>query len=937
MNKTTFYEKALPTRGVYCVTTISPDKEATNRFAESLPDLINIIESYDKTHNVFVAMSSFTGFSRKASSALSSRSFFIDLDVGVNKPFNTKDVALVALEDFLKKSGAPDPVIVDSGGGLHAYWLFDRDVPIAEWKHYADKFKAYCLSMGLGIDPVVTADASRIMRSPDTLNLKKDPPSPTRILPQSNLDLCDFGDFKEFLGVDAAPVDDILATIPKGLDEDTKAIASQFNYESVFEEIAARSVADGTGCAQIKYILENAATLEEPLWHSGLSIARNCIDYDTAIHAMSEDYPGYSRDETIRKADETIDKPHSCEVFDSRRPGICSGCPHRGKITNPLALGRRLREAPPAPHAVRFDADPEKIFAFPDFLKPFTRGLRGGVFYRPKPVLKEDGTRVQEDPIELITHDMYPLKRVVGTIEGDCLLVRHVLPKDPTKEFTLPLTAIASMDQLKTHMGKNGEVISTKQIQLVSDYFSRWVKYFQQVEAAEIMRGQMGWTEERDAFVLGASEILETGVERPSAASPMTRNISKLVRRFGDYGAWKQSANALNMPGFELHCLGLLMGFGSPLMNYTSTPGAVICFFSSESGYGKSGALYAGLSVFSDPYNISVLESASTDNAYTGRYLALKNLMFGIDEAGNLDPLALSKLIHKIAQGKAKMRMQSSVNAEREIEQPASLLAGMSTNQSLYDKLYSIKGKPEGEIARVIEFPMKKPPQLDADPNLGIKIFDPFRYNYGHAGPDYVKFLFAKGDAYIREKIAKWTKQFGNDYGTDTSYRFYANAISSCFAGGEMAVEAGIIDMDIARVYRIIIRDMIQIRDKTVKFNAIDYKDLLTNFYYSNIDKFLILNDGRITSEPRGNLIGRVEVDNQAMYISRSEFKKYLATIQISGREFEVALEHEQILVEIKKLRLSSGWRTGTASTPPISCYHFRSVPDDLLVKDAAP
>ena len=52
---------------------------------------------------------------------------------------------------------------------------------------------------------------------------------------------------------------------------------------------------------------------------------------------------------------------------------------------------------------------------------------------------------------------------------------------------------------------------------------------------------------------------------------------------------------------------------------------------------------------------------------------------------------ALSNLVHKISNGKAKIRMQASVNAEREHEMSASLIALFTSNHSLYNKIESIK------------------------------------------------------------------------------------------------------------------------------------------------------------------------------------------------------------------------------------------------------
>ena len=58
----------------------------------------------------------------------------------------------------------------------------------------------------------------------------------------------------------------------------------------------------GEGCAQIKHIIINAKTLEEPMWYAGLSIAQHCKDRNEAIHMMSEDHPQYNKQDTERKA-----------------------------------------------------------------------------------------------------------------------------------------------------------------------------------------------------------------------------------------------------------------------------------------------------------------------------------------------------------------------------------------------------------------------------------------------------------------------------------------------------------------------------------------------------------------------------------------------------------------------------------------------------------
>ena len=51
--------------------------------------------------------------------------------------------------------------------------------------------------------------------------------------------------------------------------------------------------------------------------------------------------------------------------------------------------------------------------------------------------------------------------------------------------------------------------------------------------------------------------------------------------------------------------------------------------FTGRSGNAKTGAMYAGLSVYGNPKDLSVFEA--TENALTQRYLGLHNLMFGLN------------------------------------------------------------------------------------------------------------------------------------------------------------------------------------------------------------------------------------------------------------------------------------------------------------------
>jgi hypothetical protein len=328
-----FYEKALPSQGVYCVSGIDQEGKVVSRFAETLEDAFKLVEKFkNKKVNVYVTPATFEGYSRKADSCVFVKSFFIDIDTHGKDSYETKEATLEALNKLLEITGLPEPTCVDSGGGIHAYWIMDRDIPYEEWKPLAEKFKSLCLKH-INIDKSVTSDGARLLRCPDTLNYRYDPPALAKVI--SEVNVYDFDEFKEFMDSleEDSPVDPF-ANVRKGLDEDTLAMKKIDNYEWVFERIAERSLG-GDGCGQIKYLLENQQIAPRDQWAGGLTIAVHCVDGNTAIHDMSNKYENYNYDETEKTA-RSFGGPRKCDWFAKEFPEQCKGCKHRGHINTPM-------------------------------------------------------------------------------------------------------------------------------------------------------------------------------------------------------------------------------------------------------------------------------------------------------------------------------------------------------------------------------------------------------------------------------------------------------------------------------------------------------------------------------------------------------------------------------------------------------------------------
>ena len=948
-----FYEKALPRQGVYCVTGIDPQDKSkvVNRFAETLEELFNYIEKFkSKGQNVYVAPGTFDGFSRRKVDSLFLRSFFIDLDVGEEKPYKTKEEALSALDTFLADTELPPPVRIDSGTGIHAYWLFEEDIPTSEYLPYAEKFKAFCLER-IDADPAVMADPARIMRCPDTLNYKTNPPSQSLIL-SDQIHVYSFEAFKDFLGEIEPSADEVLAALPKGLDEETRKLLKLDNFKFTFMELAEKSI-NGNGCNQIKFLLENQKVAPRDQWAAGLTIAIHCEDGPVMIHEMSNEHEEYDHAKTESTA-RSFGGPRTCEWFADNFPEQCEGCKHRGKIKTPLVLGKEFRAAAPPDKAdsVRQASDSKEVHeipgflvnhlaglrltSLPNFLQSFTLGNHGGIYYTPPPKSDRKGGVINSLPVLLTPYDLYPIRRMFSRYDGECLTMRYVLPNDSLREFLLPMKSVYSLEEFKKVVASQGIFVDTDAMGHLINYIVKWGQYMVGVTKADVMRMQMGWTEDYDAFVIGNKEIRSDGSIVDSAASPFVKGLAKSLKPRGNFSEWQRAFNELNRPEFEIHAFAAMSNFGSPLMHRMSTAAGVISL-QGKSGCAKSGALYASQSVFGNPKELSVFES--TDNGLVMRYLNLKSILFGLDEVGNKPPKILSHLVHTISQAKAKIRMQASVNAERESEMQAATIAVFTTNESLYSKFEIEKASPEGENARVIEFIVRKPSALSeaGGGELGREIFDTFNYHYGHAGPLYIIELFRLGWDAIQAIIEKWRKRFIAEFGDDATYRFYQNLVAAIFSGGEIANNMGLITIDLERVFKAVIFELIQIRDKVVKLNKVDYDSLLGDFMNKNINNTLSIRDNKVIQEPRNQLVARVSVDEGITQVSKTEFSRYLNERNVSIREFEVAMRDKGILIDSRVGRLTTGWKSAPRNSVATLLYFKSVVPIEELPDDSEP
>lgn len=891
-------------------------------------------EQAKKGIDAYYALASFKGNSRSADNALYLRSFFLDLDCGVGKPYVDRAAASKALRAFVDEAELPRPCIVNSGGGLHVYWPLTEDVPVEQWLPLARSLKRLCAQHGLFADPAVTADAARILRVPGTKNFKQDVERDVQVVLLSKP--VSIEHFASCLP--PAPVD-LSAAKQFGSDSTTKDLAGGEYPKCEFRKIAILSL-KGNGCAQMAHALQNAASLEEPLWRAALSIASRCEDRDKAMRKVSEGHPGYSPEATESKAAETKG-PYTCEWYRLNHGARCTGC--KQQVTTPLLLGRFVEEAKPtnedgsfvveAPLApIKPPAPAAVALTIPALDRPYFRGANGGV-YR-----KESGPDGEAIDVEIYPHDLYVTERFYDmTDSGDGLgemvaIVAH-LPADGVRRFSLEVASIMSKDKLRDELNKHGVFVYGKQVDIIMAYFASSIRKLQSQFSASKTRNQMGWTPDKLGFVVGEVEYTATGTK----IAPPTSGTRQMAEHFTPHGSleeWRSIVNFYNRPGLEPHALTLFFGFGSPLLSVLNSPavrGAQVHLKHNGSGSGKSTVQMVVNSIFGHPDKL-LMKKEDTFVSKMHILGMMNSMAFTVDEITNEKPEALSDYAYSFTSGRGKHRMEAQSNKLRSNTTTWCNITITSGNASVVDALQQLKSTADGELRRILEIAVPK--YTEASKNEIDEVFGRLPYNYGLAGPKFIQYVLANQPK-VEAELRAMQARLDRDLELDQADRFYSAILTCAFVGAKIAHELGLHDIDVARVYRYalgVVMDSRTANRSEMGSSAEVALETLALFINENVNNTVVVNHKQVAGAPErpsmlphGALRVRYQPDTNELFITAADFRNYFTSRQVDVRESLQALTKAGIVKHNGKshpVRMTAGI-IGAFKGAAVRCYCF--------------
>ncbi|MCI6519329.1 MAG: hypothetical protein MR432_07160, partial [Prevotellaceae bacterium] len=285
----------------YITITTLPDRKTRWFKCTEIEKISKIAESLGKKTNVFFGV----GLRNKVlpngqrggeKEILCVTALYADIDIKGNAHAQTSlPSSVIEATDFLHSLKIKPSIIVNSGNGIHGYWLLDKPFIIEteeDRKHMSSIFKGFgryvnseAKKYGWKIDSVY--DLARILRVPGTINHKLGTGAKCEVI-ESHDERHNISEFIQFI-------------------HSHEGVASVGNIAQGVEKVLRK-------CEFIKYCKDNAENLPEPLWHAMITNLAPLKDSKSAIHEFSRSYPKYSFDETERKIQRAIqeNKPHTC-------------------------------------------------------------------------------------------------------------------------------------------------------------------------------------------------------------------------------------------------------------------------------------------------------------------------------------------------------------------------------------------------------------------------------------------------------------------------------------------------------------------------------------------------------------------------------------------------------------------------------------------------
>lgn len=772
---------------------------------------------------------------RLAANAIDLKAIWLDVDVKTpglekDKPeYETLDLALEALQAFVRARGLPEPsALVGSGGGVQSYWIFREHLELEKWSYYARRLRQAAEEFGLLFDGGCTIDSARLLRVPCTSNWKTGTARPTRILglgpdyDEANLEALTRVDLPSGAGTPTPRVD-VQAPSHIGRPGQTFMAYNGGRVESIGAGLAPdypplEPLPIFRGCEFLrKTMVTRGRGQSEPLWHLALLCAAHLPDGEKFAHAFSDGYAGYSKEETsakfarkVRERDERGIGWPGCSSIHEAGSTVCGSCPHLARGKSPLNLGTSVRGQPTPGAGSANLPEGNRQLANAGLLHGVPAPTHGGPSGELPTgyVYADDGTicvlveRAEAGEGGPPSWAQVPLftARLTGAWVSDSPEALHFITTKSlgvTGAVTITAADLASHQNLMDALWVQGAFTNTEGEPFVRKFMTAWISKLREVKKA-IETKPFGWLEDatgKKGFMYGGKCFTPNGEE------PCGWPEEKLRATYSPKGSaqvWREVSRLItNQQRADLDCI-LASSFAAPLVGIIGQYSAVISVCG-PTGRSKSFALGVANAVWGD-YQMAKEVSSSSEKQFIKKMGDLYSLPMYWDDITKQNYKFVYRAFRAATEGKEGGRLKSDRSYAEERSWNSLML--VTSNNSFVDFVTLQDTDTDAGLVRVLEYTV--PPKNPATDVGLIKSSDAdyqltrLRHNYGMVGLEYAKMLGSRP-----EDVISFTRAMVDEFHTAVSptqeERFWVVACGVLLAGGQFAKMFGA-DINVPRL-----------------------------------------------------------------------------------------------------------------------------------------
>lgn len=726
------------------------------------------------------------------------RALWADLDVKEGA-YAQKQDAINHIDQLVAAGSLPAPTVrVDSGYGLHCYWVLDRDLTLDEWEPFSRKWSEYLKTLNVHHDPQCTNDPVRVLRIPTSVNMKN-PDSPAAVSLIGAIEPTDHAvsDIETLIGHNLAaaavasqatrqPVQSNTFTLPAAFAGVTPPGApSVLEFSSGIDpDVHTTEVLDFEAmlndCPTLADIHDRGGAGDsEPLWALAILAASfaPASEREEWAHAFSDQDPRYTPEGTLQKLDEKVNARlrtgnrigwPKCDQFAALSPK-CQGCPFRNEGKSPLhraaaawkakavaVLHSGLDDALPT-HYVRID---QEIFVF---------GTDEDGNPTTKLVLPYDieGPHIEEN------------------VQGSFFVSRILHKRNPPTQLRLPLhAATAWRDEATKALGAAHIVLQPEQVIEARRFFVSYIQTLQAKHQNVHARDPYGWTKTRDGDPGFAYDGRVHGMKGVEHGPTPDEHLHQRFHTSGTARGWKAAADmVMGMGRLDLQA-AIASAFAAPLVKHTGQAGALLSIFSPKSGAQKSTALKVAQAVWGNPIT-GMTRLDDTANSVAKKLGLLRHLPVYWDELQTrAQTEQFAKLAFALTMGTEKSRMASDTRFRTSGEWATLLVSGSNHSVRELMMMEQAAGSAAG-VNRVLEIEVL-PVALDSSAAAADQVLLGLNDNFGVVGETYARLLVG-----IQGKIAPAytaiAKSFEQKVGADPEQRFWIMTASVLLLGARLA------------------------------------------------------------------------------------------------------------------------------------------------------